>query len=96
MPGTGADDLDGWFRTWDGPLEFEPRDLAIVSGQTVAFSHSLNRLAGTKAGDGRSVLWYRGTLGFRKIGNEWKIVHEHESVPFYMDGSMRAATDLKP
>jgi hypothetical protein len=26
----------------------------------------------------------------------WKIVHEHTSVPFHMDGSFRAATDLTP
>jgi ketosteroid isomerase-like protein len=26
----------------------------------------------------------------------WKIAHEHTSVPFYMDGSFRAAIDLKP
>jgi hypothetical protein len=33
---------------------------------------------------------------FRKIDEEWKIVHEHESVLFYMDGSFKAAVDLKP
>jgi ketosteroid isomerase-like protein len=26
----------------------------------------------------------------------WLVTHEHESVPFYMDGSNRAAVDLKP
>ena len=41
-------------------------------------------------------LWYRQTLSFRKIDGEWKISHEHTSVPFYMDGSFRAAIDLKP
>jgi SnoaL-like domain len=38
----------------------------------------------------------RQTLSFRKIDGEWKIAHEHASVPFYMDGSFRAAIDLKP
>lgn len=41
-------------------------------------------------------MWLRETLGFRKLAGEWKITHQHESVPFYMDGSFRAATDLKP
>ena len=27
---------------------------------------------------------------------QWKIMHEHSSVPFYMDGSFKAAVDLKP
>ncbi|WP_446719495.1 hypothetical protein [Inquilinus sp. OTU3971] len=32
----------------------------------------------------------------RRAADGWVIVHEHESVPFYMDGSLRAAVDLKP
>jgi PhnB protein len=51
---------------------------------------------GTKT-DGEQVdLWFRATVGLRKIGGRWRITHEHESVPFYMDGSYRAAVDLKP
>jgi hypothetical protein len=30
------------------------------------------------------------------MGGKWAIVHEHVSVPFYMDGSYKAAIDLKP
>ena len=41
-------------------------------------------------------LWVRTTLGFRKADGRWRVVHEHVSVPFYMDGSERAALDLKP
>jgi ketosteroid isomerase-like protein len=41
-------------------------------------------------------LWFREILGFRKIDGEWTITHEHSSVPFYMDGSFKAAIDLKP
>jgi ketosteroid isomerase-like protein len=47
--------------------------------------------------DGQNVdLWFRATLGFRKIDGKWTITHEHSSVPFYMDGSFKAAIDLKP
>ena len=38
----------------------------------------------------------RSTVCFRRVGRTWKIVHEHASVPFCMDGSYRAATDLAP
>jgi ketosteroid isomerase-like protein len=41
-------------------------------------------------------VWIRLTLGFRKIGGAWKVTHEHTSVPFYMDGSLKAAVDLTP
>ena len=30
------------------------------------------------------------------LAGTWKIAHEHTSVPFYMDGSFRAAVDLEP
>lgn len=40
--------------------------------------------------------WIRLNLGLRKAGGAWKIIHEHESVPFLMDGSDKAALDLKP
>ncbi|MEA2659910.1 MAG: hypothetical protein QOF64_2509 [Candidatus Binatota bacterium] len=39
---------------------------------------------------------FRATLGFRKIADSWTITQQHSSVPFYMDGSFKAAIDLKP
>jgi ketosteroid isomerase-like protein len=88
--------LKAWFDTWRGPLEYEFRDLSVTTAGDVAFSHGLTRLSGTKTDGQKNEIWFRHTLGFRKIGGTWKVVHEHESVPFYMDGSMRASVDLKP
>jgi ketosteroid isomerase-like protein len=50
----------------------------------------------TTANDAKVDLWFRQTLGLLKIDGAWKIAHEHSSVPFYMDGSFKAAVDLKP
>jgi PhnB protein len=66
-----------------------------VSGD-LGVSHSLNLMTGTAASGHEVKLWYRQTLSFRKVNGAWKIAHEHTSVPFYMDGSFRAAIDLKP
>ena len=95
---TGADakGLQAWFATWPGPIGYEIRDLNITAGDDAAFCHSLNRLSGTKTDGEKADVWFRQTLCFRKIGGEWKIAHQHESVPFYMDGSYLAAVDLKP
>ena len=92
----GAYGLEAWFDSWQGPLGYELRDLEIVTGDAVAFSHSLNHLTGTRKSGETSDVWFRSTLGFRKVSGEWKIAHEHESVPFLMDGSDKAALDLKP
>jgi uncharacterized protein (TIGR02246 family) len=94
--GADADGLAAWFATWRGPLDYEIRDLSITAGDDVAFCHSLNRLSGTKTDGEQADVWFRLTLGLRKLGGEWRIAHQHESVPFYMDGSYRAAVDLKP
>jgi len=53
-------------------------------------------MTGTKT-DGEQVdLWFRSTVGFRRAPVGWQITHEHDSTPFHMDGSGRAATDLSP
>jgi ketosteroid isomerase-like protein len=88
--------LDASFGTWEGPLGYEIRDLAVTTGDEVAFCHALIRLSGTKTDGSKPAVWFRLTLGLKKIDGAWKIAHEHESVPFYMDGSLRAAVDLEP
>jgi ketosteroid isomerase-like protein len=90
------EDLVGWFSTWRGSIGYEIGELKIVVSDNVAFSHSLSRLAGTRTDGENTDLWFRETLCFRKIDDQWLIAHIHESVPMYMDGSLRAAVDLKP
>ena len=41
-------------------------------------------------------LWFRSTVCFRRENGDWRITHVHDSTPFHMDGSFRAALDLKP
>lgn len=90
---TGA--VQEWFDTWDGPLRYETDDLQVTVSGDLAFSTGLFRMIGTQQGKNVDI-WYRRTLVFQRIDGEWKIVHDHQSVPFYMDGSFRAAVDLKP
>ena len=88
--------LEQWFRTWEGAIGFEMRDLVVVAREDIAFSRSLNHLTGKRTDGTETDVWVRATVAFRKEGGEWKVVHEHVSVPFYMDGSYKAAVDLKP
>jgi ketosteroid isomerase-like protein len=88
--------LEAWLAGWDGPVGIEMRDLHIEAAGDVAWCRSLNRLSGTLKG-GRAVdMWMRSTLGLRRTAGAWAIAHGHTSVPFHMDGSFRAATDLEP
>lgn len=88
--------LAAWLAAWEGPVEIEIRELHIETGGDVGWSRSLNRLRGTLRGGREVDMWMRSTLAFRREGGAWKIAHGHSSVPFRMDGSFRAATDLKP
>jgi ketosteroid isomerase-like protein len=66
-----------------------------MAGDDVAFCHSLNRIDGTKTDGNKLKMWWRSTVCFRKIDNNWKIAHEHASVPFDVTSGF-ASLDLKP
>jgi uncharacterized protein (TIGR02246 family) len=85
-----------WFATWRGHIGYEIQNLSIIAGDDVAFRHSLNRISGTRTSGEETDVWVRMTACYRQINGKWLIMHEHVSVPFYMDGSYKAAVDLKP
>jgi ketosteroid isomerase-like protein len=95
IAGTDRKGLEAWFATWQGNIEYELADVVITATNTLAFARSLNRIGGTKIGGENTSVWVRSTVCFEKRG-AWKVVHVHASVPFYMDGSVKAAVDLKP
>jgi ketosteroid isomerase-like protein len=86
-----------WLATWDTPIELIAQDFKVVVSGDSAFGHGYLRMTGTPKAAGRQVsFWMRSTMCFQRIDGKWKIVHEHTSVPFYMDGSLRPAFDLQP
>lgn len=89
-------DLEAWFERFDGELDFETRDLHVFASRDVAYCHLLTHLMAQRT-DGTLVdLWYRQTFGLQKLDGRWLIEHSHASVPFEMDGSSKAATELHP
>ncbi|KDN16310.1 YybH family protein [Amycolatopsis rifamycinica] len=94
---TGVAARKAWFETFEGPIDYEIRDLEITIGADIAYSHSLNRLSTTPKGAPAGFeLWFRSTVCFRREDGEWRITHVHDSTPFHMDATLRAAVDLKP
>lgn len=88
--------LEEWLATWEGPMRYAFRDLKIEAAGDVAFCHGLMTMGGTKIGQGSFDFWFRRTLGLRRRADGWRITHDHESVPFAMDGSFLALTGLEP
>ena len=91
--GMNRDNVAAWLAGWDGPIQIDARDVSLTVDGDLAFVSALNRMRGRIGGE-EQALWYRTTMCLRKISGRWRIVHEHSSVPFYMDGSYRAAVDL--
>ena len=84
------------FDMMEGQIGYEIRELSITANDELAFSRSVNRLSGTEKSGKTMDMWFRATVCFQKRGGKWLVTHEHASVPFYADKTMRAATDLKP
>lgn len=84
-----------WFASFDGPIGYEVRDFSATAGEDVAFATSVNRVVGTLK-DGTDVdMWVRATICFARIDGEWRITHQHISVPFDPD-SGQASLDATP
>jgi ketosteroid isomerase-like protein len=86
---------------WDGlfaryaSLEYEVRELQVTTSGDVAFAHSLNRIGGTLHEGTQASHWIRCTNCLRRIDGDWRVVHDHVSVPFEM-ASGKALVDLAP
>ena len=95
--GVDPREKQAWLDSWATPVAIESRDFKLTVSGDFAFGHGFLRLSGTKKGqEGKVDFWMRSTLAFERRGSSWKIVHEHVSVPFYVDGSLRPAFDLQP
>jgi ketosteroid isomerase-like protein len=95
--GINLQEKQAWFDSWATPVNLESQDFKVTVSGDVAFCHGFLRLSGTKKGpEGTISFWMRETLCFERIGGAWRIVHEHTSVPFYMDATLRPAFDLEP
>jgi ketosteroid isomerase-like protein len=86
-----------WLTTFEAPPRRAVSQLEITADGDVAFATSIDSMTATPRGSTEPfTMWYRMTLGLRRVDGQWLIFHEHASVPFYMDGSFRAAVDLQP
>jgi uncharacterized protein (TIGR02246 family) len=84
-----------WLASYDGPITWEDRDVQVTVDGDVAFSHSLSRVTGKLKTGTEIDMWFRTTLGFRRVAGRWLIAHQHGSEPFDPE-SGKASLGLKP
>jgi ketosteroid isomerase-like protein len=93
--GIDAAELQAWLDGWDAPVELTARDMEVEIDRDLAVCHGVEHTRTERAGD--AVAWWcRATYVLARTEAGWRITHAHSSVPFYMDGSDRAAIDLEP
>lgn len=101
IAGTGsrAADIESmrqWLTTFTAPPRLAHRDPVVHVDGDLALVHTLTSMTAEAQQGGEFTLWFRSTYALRRTGGRWLIVHQHESVPFHMDGSFLAATGLVP
>ena len=74
-------DWQTFFDSFDGPITFEVTDLDGVADRNLAYSHSIQRVAGTDKQGRKLDLTVRVTHVYKKVHGRWQIIHDHVSVP---------------
>jgi ketosteroid isomerase-like protein len=87
--------LSDWLGSFEGPLDYGLRDVTLAVAGDVAFDHHFTHVHGTTKTGQTIDMWFRETLGYRRVKGEWVVVHQHSSVPVDMK-DMRGRIDLKP
>lgn len=94
--GLDRNGLEVWLSTWSGPITVDMDEADVIAADDIGYASALCRMRGTKTNGDTVDLWFRTTLCFGRSEGRWRITHDHSSVPFLMDGSGRAALDLRP
>jgi ketosteroid isomerase-like protein len=80
--------IDAYRKSWDlfftvhrRSDAFDVLELEVTAGHDVAFAVAMMRCEGTHDGAEKYMLDFRLTVGLRKMGDRWRVMHEHHSVP---------------
>ena len=80
---------EAYRRTWENcfpylpeSLDSEMRDLSVTVHGDGAFAHCLQRITDKKTGNPATCNWVRVTVCYQRIAGQWKVVHEHVSIPY--------------
>jgi ketosteroid isomerase-like protein len=82
--------ISAYERTWDlffpyhkPGAAFDIEELSVTAGQDVAFAAAIMRCGPDSSSNPKDKdgFQFRLTVGLRKVGDQWRILHEHHSVP---------------
>jgi ketosteroid isomerase-like protein len=77
-----AQKTQAWFDSYASAIIYDVDQLEIHASEDVAFCSFVYHVSGTLASGDAVSMWVRATLGLRRIDGDWRIVHDHEAVPW--------------
>lgn len=90
-----AEQTRGWLGSYAQGPGYEVRDLQVDADEDLGFCAFLYHVTGTlRSGDPVS-MWVRATLVCRRIAGRWRVVHDHESIPWDPETG-QGLPDLQP
>ena len=94
-PGPVVEKTRRWFEGYESDIGYRVEQFDVVGGEDVGFCSFVYNVQGRLRSGEDVDMWVRATLGLRKDDAGWRIVHDHESVPFDPQTGM-AVIDLVP
>ena len=87
-PPLASKGIEAYRKTWNlffswahDPVVYSINEMDITASDNVAFVTALMRCAGRETSGQDIELDFRLTIGLRKIGDQWIVIHEHHSIP---------------
>lgn len=90
-----AGKTQAWFDGYASDIGYDVEQLEIHASDDVAVCSFVYHVSGTLTSGDAVNMWVRATLGLHRIDGDWRIVHDHESVPWDPE-SGRGLIDLSP
>lgn len=93
--GAIAEKLRGWFDGYESRIGYSVHELDVRADERLGFASFAYHVSGTLRSGDQVDMWVRATLCVELIDGEWKIVHDHESVPWDPETG-QGRIDLRP
>lgn len=94
-PGPVIEKTQQWFDGYRSAIGYRVDELDVVADGDLGFCSFVYNVQGTLQSGAEVDMWVRATLCLRRVDGTWRIVHDHESVPFDPETG-RAVIDLAP
>lgn len=82
--GSGAvvEQSQGWLDSYASDTGYEIHELDVRAVDTLGFCSFVDPVTGTLQAGDEVDMWVRATFCCERVDGEWRIVHDHESVPY--------------